>query len=169
MPDSLLQLSSASGAAATETLCALIRHSVECSQQIIQDGFLCMPIRRRPVACSQTQRSKPRRAVAQKKLSPLEVSQSRASIRRSLHHTRTMANRGPMGRTPPAALALKTIRLQRLGREHSTSMSTVRPDSCLHRLLGIVERSWRHHVIPQPSGAEVAGQHAHCVSRVPRA
>ena len=149
MPGSLLQLSSASGATATETLCAL-------SYRMVSSAC--------PSAVAQS--PAPRHSALSRAV-PLEISQSRASIRRSLHHTRTMANRGPMGGTPPAAIALKTIRLQRLGRVHfDLNEHMGRSDSCLQPLVGIVERSRGQRVIPQPCGAEVAGQHAHCVSRL---
>ena len=57
----------------------------------------------------------------------LEASHTFASMRRSLHCTRTMAKRSPMGRTPPAAFAMKTMRLHRLGHSHFCSMSMMRP------------------------------------------
>ena len=64
--------------------------------------------------------------VAQKKPSVLLVSHIFASIRRRFHCTRTMANSNPMGRSPPAAFAIKTIRLHRVGHSHFSSMSMMR-------------------------------------------
>ena len=77
-------------------------------------------------ARSQTHRSTPHAFVAQKSPSVFLASHTFASIRRSLHCTRTMANSNPMGLTPPAAFEMKTIRFHRVGHSRFSSMSMVR-------------------------------------------